>query len=106
MREPLFGHFKMAIQQSGGLRFKLHEDPSVEGGPFGRLLISHGESVKEVAKLWLRLLRVSAVGGRPQGMGQHLEAESAVLNEGFTPLDGSAWLPQNASPTHQGQPQR
>jgi hypothetical protein len=50
MREPLFGHLKMAIQQSGGLRLKLHEDPSVEGGPFGRLLISHGESVKEVAK--------------------------------------------------------
>jgi hypothetical protein len=50
MREPLFGHLKMAIQQSGGLRFKLHEDPSVEGGPFGRLLISHGESLMEVAK--------------------------------------------------------
>jgi hypothetical protein len=50
VREPLFGHLKMAIQQSGGLRFELHEDPSVEGGPFGRLLISHGESLIEVAK--------------------------------------------------------
>jgi hypothetical protein len=40
----------MAIQQSGGFRFKLHEDPSVEGGPFGRLLISHGESVREFVR--------------------------------------------------------
>jgi hypothetical protein len=48
--EPLFGHLKMAIQQSGGLRFKFHKDPSVEGGPFGRLLISHEESLIEVAK--------------------------------------------------------
>jgi hypothetical protein len=50
VREPLFGHLKMAIQQSGGLRFKFHKDPSVEGGPFGRLLISHEESLIEVAK--------------------------------------------------------
>ena len=50
MREPLFGHLKMAVQQPGGLGFELHEDPSVEGGPFGRLLISHEESVEEATK--------------------------------------------------------
>ena len=37
----------MAIKQPTRLRFELHEDPPVEGGPLDRLLISHVGSVIE-----------------------------------------------------------
>jgi hypothetical protein len=39
----------MAIQQSGGLGFELHENPPVECGSLARLLISHAASVIEAA---------------------------------------------------------
>jgi hypothetical protein len=58
VREPLFCNLEVAIQQPTCFRLKLHEDPTVEGGPFGRLLISHGESLMEVAKTPRRAYRV------------------------------------------------
>jgi hypothetical protein len=40
----------VAIQQPGGFGLELVEDPPVEGGSLARLLVSHGQSVGEVAQ--------------------------------------------------------
>jgi hypothetical protein len=62
-------------------------------------LTDSSETTQEIAAWWHsaseqrsmcpRHPHVTAVGGRPQRMGRHAEAESATLNERFTPLSGS-----------------